>query len=92
VLHTSQTDQQSGIPPFVITGFLLKEGETPQADAVLPLLFNCVLDAVAEVNTLKPGAIRTVGFFAFELTAGGATSLANSAQLLGQVVKKRSRQ
>ena len=92
VLHTSQTDQQSGIPPFVITGFLLKEGETPQVDAVLPLLFNCVLDAVAEVNTQQPGAIRTVGFFAFELTAGGATSLANSAQLLGQVVKKRSRQ
>jgi hypothetical protein len=91
VLHTSQTEQQSGIPPFVITGFLLKEGETPQADTVLPLLFNCVLDAVAEVNVQQPGAIRTIGFFAFELTAGGLTSLANAAQLLSTTVKKRIR-
>ena len=92
VLRTSQADQQSGIPPFVITGFLLKEGETPQIDAVLPLLFDCVLDAIAEVNTQQPGAIRTIGFFEFELTAGEGAPLANSAQLLAQVVKKRSRQ
>jgi len=88
VLQTSQSEQQAGYPPFIITGFLLKEGEPTHADFVLPLLVRSVLNAVDEVNTHQPGAIRALGFFAFELTFADCT-LTGSAHLLARLIKER---
>lgn len=81
VLRTSPADRKEGFPPFIITGFLLKEGDPNTAEFCIPRIVTSVVDAIDEVNTGQPGAIRTLGFFEFELSFKGS-SLANVAHLL----------
>jgi hypothetical protein len=81
VLRTSGADREDGFPPFIITGFLLREGEPDTAEYCIPRIVTALFDAIDEVNTGQPGAIRTLGFFEFELSFKGST-LADVGHLL----------
>ena len=72
VLRTSSVDREAGFPPFIIAGFLLNDGEPNTADYCIPRIIASVSDAIVQVNAEQPGAIRTLGFFEYELSFGGS--------------------
>lgn len=88
VLRTSHADQEEGFPPFIITGFLLKEGDPDTAEFCIPRIVTSVVHAIAGVNAAQPGAIRTLGFFEFELSFKGS-KLADVAHLLVESFEAR---
>ena len=73
LLRTTEQDQKGGMPPYVITGLVLREDEPNTAEQGIPLLVGAVLRLANETNKGSPGAIRTVGFFEYELFASGGT-------------------
>jgi hypothetical protein len=73
LLRTTDEEQTNGMPPYVITGLVLKEDEPNTAKHGIPLLMRAVLRLANETNKANPGAIRTVGFFEHELFASGGT-------------------
>lgn len=83
VLRTSHADREEGLPPFIITGLLLKEGDPESAEICVPRIVTSLVDAVADVNAAQPGAIRTLGFYEFKLSFKGS-KLANLAHLLAE--------
>ena len=56
------------MPPYIVTGLLLKEGVPNTAAFAIPHIANAVLKVIDDVNASSPGAIRKVGFFEFELS------------------------
>jgi hypothetical protein len=81
VLRTSPVHREEGFPPFIITGYLLNQGEPDTADAVLPRIVASIVGAIDDVNAREPGAIRTLGLFEYELSFKDRT-LTDSARLL----------
>ncbi len=73
LLRTTDEDRRSGMPPYVITGLVLREDEPNTAEHGIPLVVRAVLRLVAETNKSNPGELRTVGFFEHELFASGGT-------------------
>jgi hypothetical protein len=68
LLRTTAEDQREGMPPYIVTGLLLKEGDPNTAAFAIPHIANAVLKVIDDVNASSPGAIRKVGFFEFELS------------------------
>jgi hypothetical protein len=71
LLRTTAEDQREGMPPYIVTGLLLEEGDPNTAAFAIPHIAKAVLNVVDEVNASNPRAIRTVGFFEFELSFHG---------------------
>jgi hypothetical protein len=59
--------------PYVVTGLVLRDEDPNTPEVVIPRLIDAVMRVVDDENVRVPGAIRTVGFFEFELTYPGAT-------------------
>jgi hypothetical protein len=87
LLRSTPDDRLSGYPPFILTGFLLREGEPGTAAFGIPLMVRAVLETVKDVNAREPGAIRTIGVFEFELRFEGVT-FADSARLLVESLER----
>jgi hypothetical protein len=73
LLRTTEQEQKNGMPPYVITGMVLKEDEPNTPEHGVPLLVKAVLRLANETNKGNPGTIRTVGFFEHELFASGGS-------------------
>ena len=73
ILETGTKGAEEGLPPFIITGLVLKGDEPNTAATCMPLIIRAVLRAAGERNAAHPGSIRTLGFSEFELTFPGAS-------------------
>jgi hypothetical protein len=73
VLETGKQGVEEGLPPLIITGLVLEDGEPNTAEVCVPLIIRAVLRTASERNALRPGSIRTIGFTEFELTFPGAS-------------------
>ena len=69
------------MPPYIVTGLVLKDDEPNTGTFCIPLLVKAMLAAIDEANAQHADAIRTIGFFEFELTFP-ETSLTEVAGLL----------
>jgi len=83
LLQTTEADQQQGMPRYVLTGLVLNDGDPNTAAFCIPRITAAVRQAVDKVNASRPGAIRSIGFFEFELSFPG-TSLNEVGRLFGQ--------
>ena len=86
LLRTTESDQREGMPPYIVTGLVLKDDEPNTGAFCIPLLVKAMLAVIDGANAQHPGVIRTIGFFEFELTFPG-TSLTEVAGLLASSLK-----
>lgn len=69
LLRTSDEYRREGTPPYVITGVNLQPEDDPYSASLgIPCILSAVLKVAAETNAATPGAIRTIGFFEYELS------------------------
>jgi hypothetical protein len=73
LLRTTEADQKEGMPKYVVTGLVLRDGDPNTAAFAIPLIIRATRTVIDEVNAKSPGTIRTIGFFEHELTFPGAT-------------------
>jgi hypothetical protein len=71
ILETSSEDRGKGLPPYIITGLVLKDDEPNDAKHGIPLLAHAIDEAICQANAKQAGLIRTIGFFEFELEFRG---------------------
>jgi hypothetical protein len=71
VLKTSPEDQRDGMPPYVVTGVVLRPSDPRGPLPETKMLISTALDAVREFNLSKNGeGIHKLGFWAVNLLNG----------------------
>ena len=88
LLRTTAEELQSGMPPYIVTGLILNEDDPNTASFLIPILMDAVLRVVERQNTTHPGAIRSIGFFEYELKLPGIT-LDDVGRAFGQALATR---
>jgi hypothetical protein len=67
VVKTSESEQQQGLPPYIVTGTLLAEGDPRGPIPETSLLVAAVFQAIREFNAQNGNRIRVVGFWAVDI-------------------------
>lgn len=70
VLKTSREDQRDGMPPYVVTGVVLRPSDPRGPLPETKLLISTALDAVREFNLSNNEGIHKLGFWGVNLLNG----------------------
>ncbi len=61
VLRTREPETQKGLPPYVVTGVVLREGEPATGSSALQIVVCSMIRAVLEFNKSGNQLIKTIG-------------------------------
>jgi hypothetical protein len=70
VLPTTSSDQEGGLPPFIVTGTCLAPDDTRGPEPEMKLLLAVVFDSIVEFNSRSNLKLRRVGFWGYDLLKG----------------------